>query len=78
LSAGWERTKRGIPSRRFQLKSNHIVIISHLTIAKRTHLPAQSDGIDNNQIDSNRTTAIDGRASFQKFEFGTLGKRNVT
>ena len=27
LSAGWERTKSGIPSRWFQLKSNQVVII---------------------------------------------------
>jgi hypothetical protein len=41
LSAGWERTKRGIPSRWFQLKSNGIVIVCWLTIAKRTHLSPQ-------------------------------------
>jgi hypothetical protein len=40
LSAGWERTKRGILSRQFQLKSNDIVIVCQLTIAKRTHLSA--------------------------------------
>jgi hypothetical protein len=69
-SAGWERTKRGIPSRRFQLKSNHILIVCRLTIAKRTHLPARSDGIDSDRIDNNRRqrSMVNGRASFQNFE----------
>jgi hypothetical protein len=39
LSAGWESTKRGIPSRRFQLKSNGIVIVCWLTIAKELTCP---------------------------------------
>jgi hypothetical protein len=49
-----------------------------LTIAKRTHLPARSDGIDSDRIDSNRTTAIKVELRFKILKFHTLGKRNVT
>jgi hypothetical protein len=68
LSAGWEHTKRGIPSRWFQLKSNDIVIVCWLTISKRTHLSSQNFPLWQFE-ERGREVKTDCFASFQNFEF---------
>jgi hypothetical protein len=50
LSAGWERTKSGIPSRWFQLKNNQVVIIclsdAHWQFQNELTCPHEMSGVD--------------------------------
>jgi hypothetical protein len=79
LSVRWERTKRVIPSRRFQLKSNDTVIVCWLTIAKRTHLSAQNFSLWQSRRARARGKTKDGLlASFQSFEFLHSGETTMT